>query len=269
MQELDTDNIVGTAISGASARESLKQFLAMWSTSSFGKGLKMREYLKTLLAFIRQYRALKKSLSEKAERAYVELEAALAELAENYVVGPISKVYIESVQRSFPERQNVFISTVETIPFIQFFGSDVYFLSISGSLPNTVNLDGKNTMINVWIDKLRGSSLLSHWQVAVLDFEDNLVYFYPFQFNIGESAGSSRVPFSMSAIVTRTSYAPLSFPGAQIPDDIHDYTRGEKEYFTPSEIALDINQILREGEDEAIYTDYRNMFPEEEKEQNA
>lgn len=165
-----------------------------------------------------------KSDDKRAKEAMEKLLKALGELKENYLYGPIDKVFIQTIALNFPERSSIFVSANETIPYIQFWGSNVFSVRINGILPNAINIDGKNIMIKEWFSKIRGTQLAKNYCALFLDFEDNILTLYPVDFSFAQNVNEvGAIGFSMGGYLTRIMYSPIN---SAITDELKNISRG-------------------------------------------
>jgi len=150
-----------------------------------------------------------KSIENKDDKKIEELKKYLIELKENYIFGPIDKVFIRSISYGFPERFGVFVSANSTIPYIEFWGSNLYQVSITMMLPNTINVNGKIMMIYQYFDRLRGTKLIQKYSALFLEYEDLILTIYPISFATGDEAESSGLIARMDGFLTRILYSPF------------------------------------------------------------
>ena len=150
-----------------------------------------------------------KSIENKNDKKIEKLKKYLIELKENYIFGPIDKVFIRSISYGFPERFGVFVSANSTIPYIEFWGSNLYQVSITMMLPNTINVNGKIMMIYQYFDRLRGTKLIQKYSALFLEYEDLILTIYPISFATGDEAESSGLIARMDGFLTRILYSPF------------------------------------------------------------
>lgn len=199
--------------------------------SDISNGLIMANFLKDMYKILSEFRRNTENISN--EQQFEKLLDALEELQENYLYGPIDKVFIQSIGFNFPERSSIFVSTNETIPFIQFWGSSVFAIRISGLMPNTINIDSKNIIIKEWFAKIRGTQLAKNYCALFLDFEDNILTLYPTDFSFSQNSHDiGSIGFSIGGYLTRIIYSPIETP---ITDNLNSISRGmnnkKYEYF--------------------------------------
>jgi len=149
------------------------------------------------------------SIKNKNDKNINKLKEYLLELKENYIFGPIDKVFIRSISYGFPERFGVFISANSTIPYIEFWGSNLYQVSITMMLPNTINVNGKIMMIYQYFNRLRGTKLIQKYSALFLEYEDLILTIYPISFATGDEAESSGLIARMDGFLTRILYSPF------------------------------------------------------------
>ncbi|MFZ8855666.1 MAG: hypothetical protein ACO2OX_00490 [Candidatus Nanopusillus sp.] len=166
-----------------------------------------------ILKLIKKTEEILKEKQKKEQDEYskkiTKLREYLKELKENYIFGPIDKVFIRNISYGFPERFGIFISANSTIPYIEFWGSNLYQVSITMMLPNTINVNGKIMMIYQYFDRLRGTKLIQKYSALFLEYEDLILTIYPISFATGDEAESSGLIARMDGFLTRILYSPF------------------------------------------------------------
>jgi hypothetical protein len=201
-----------------------------------------------------------KEIENKDDKTISELREYLTELKENYIFGPIDKVFIRSISYGFPERFGVFVSANSTIPYIEFWGSNLYQVSITMILPNTINVNGKIMMIHQYFNRLRGTKLIEKYSALFLEYEDLILTIYPISFATGDEAETSGLMGRMDGFLTRILYSPFDPSKINyiipVDDPIRYISRNsQKDLYENIVNKKKIIEIFESGEDISILTE--------------